>query len=157
MCAMAQKLGNLPLGDGHPSSIINPFIASYLPIFSRPMGPMGWAHPPCGRQARTLAAGRSASGRAEVAAELVPVLEGAGEKPPRTRLEVTFTGFLWGNPLQNLGKRWKKGRLKSFPRVGKWRSIRFWPKLQEVHWVPLAMRHARAPLHSGQRKKSKGK
>ncbi|CAL1162378.1 unnamed protein product [Cladocopium goreaui] len=35
-------------------------------------------------EARTLAAGRSASGTgAEVAAELVPVLEGAGEKPPR--------------------------------------------------------------------------
>ena len=117
---------------------------------------MGWAPgtSPRFRQARTLAAGRSASGTgAEVAAELVPVLEGAGEKLPRTRLEVTFTGFL-GKSSPEPGK---KGRLKSFPGVGKWRSIRFWPKLQEVHWLPLAMRHARAPLHSGQRKKSKGK
>ena len=45
MCAMAQKLGNLPLGDGHPSSIINPFIASYLPIFSRPIPPLAAGRP----------------------------------------------------------------------------------------------------------------
>ena len=105
MCAMAQKLGDLPLGDGHKkSSIINPFIASYLPIFQA-HGPMGWAHPPGSGRPEPWP-------RAAVPPEPAPRWrrswcrcwrEQARSRPGRGWRSLS-RGF-WGNPLQNLGKR----------------------------------------------------